>query len=98
MWQLRTKHLFIACLAKIQLCLKAEFIILHITKIELYQFWQQHNHPIELTNNEMIDQKLNYLHNNPVEERIVNEPEHYLYSSALDYSGGKGFVKITIIE
>ncbi|SHK65328.1 Transposase IS200 like [Reichenbachiella agariperforans] len=26
-----------------------------------YQFWQQHNHPIELSTNEMIDQRLEYL-------------------------------------
>ncbi len=32
-----------------------------------FQFWQQANHPIELSTNEMIDQRLNYIHNNPVE-------------------------------
>ena len=31
-----------------------------------YQFWQQDNHPIELSTNEMMDQRLNYLHVNPV--------------------------------
>ena len=31
-----------------------------------YQFWQQHNHPIELNTNEKLDQRLNYIHNNPV--------------------------------
>jgi putative transposase len=29
------------------------------------QFWQQHSHPIELSTNEMIDERLNYIHNNP---------------------------------
>ena len=29
------------------------------------QFWQQHNQPIELWSNEVIDQKINYIHNNP---------------------------------
>lgn len=52
-----------------------------------YQFWQQHNHPIELATNEMIDQRLNYLHNNPVEAGIVLSPEDYLYSSAINYAG-----------
>ena len=32
---------------------------------EMYQFLQQHNHPIELSSNEMMDQKLDYVHNNP---------------------------------
>ncbi len=26
-----------------------------------FQFWQQHNHPIELNTNEMIDQRLTYI-------------------------------------
>ena len=32
-----------------------------------FQFWQQHNQPIELNSNFLIEQKLNYIHNNPVE-------------------------------
>ena len=63
-----------------------------------YQFWQQDNHPIELTDNKMIDQKLDYLHNNPVEAGFVDEPEYYSYSSAGDYSGSKGFIEIELIE
>jgi REP element-mobilizing transposase RayT len=56
----------------------------HNTK---YQFWQQHNHPIELNTNEVIQQRLDYIHNNPVEAGIVLSPEDYLYSSALNYAG-----------
>ncbi len=52
-----------------------------------YQFWQQHNHPIELSTNEIIDQRLSYVHNNPVEAGIVLSPEDYLYSSAVNYAG-----------
>ena len=63
----------------------------------IYQFWQQDNHPIELTDNKMIDQKLDYLHNNPVEAGFVNEPEYYSYSSARDYCGGKGFIDLELI-
>jgi putative transposase len=51
-----------------------------------FQFWQQNNQPIELTSNEFIDQKLEYIHNNPVEAGIVLSPEDYLYSSAVNYS------------
>lgn len=49
-----------------------------------WQFWQQNNKPIELWDNYMIDQKLNYLHNNPVEAGFVNRAEDYVYSSAID--------------
>ena len=62
-----------------------------------YQFWQQDNRPIELSTNEMMDQRLGYIHDNPVKEGLVYEPGHYIYSSALDYSGGKGLLKIELL-
>ena len=52
-----------------------------------FQFWQQNNHPLELFTNEMLDQKIDYIHQNPVEAGIVLSPENYLYSSAVNYSG-----------
>jgi REP-associated tyrosine transposase len=63
-----------------------------------YQFWQQDNRPIELSTNEMIDQRLEYIHMNPVKAGIVYEPEHFIYSSSMDYAGRKGLVDIEIIE
>jgi len=50
-----------------------------------YQFWRQNNQPQELYSAEFIFQKVNYIHNNPVEAGIVEKPEHFLYSSAKDY-------------
>jgi REP element-mobilizing transposase RayT len=61
------------------------------------QVWQQDNRPIELSTVEMAQQRLDYLHNNPVKEGIVFEAHHYVYSSALDYSGGKGFLNIDFL-
>jgi putative transposase len=52
-----------------------------------YQFWQQNNHPKELETNVSKDQKLNYIHMNPVKAGLVDEPEHYKWSSARDYCG-----------
>jgi len=63
-----------------------------------HQFWQQHNHPIELNTNRLMDQKMNYIHMNPVKAALVDEPENYLYSSAKDYSGGQGLIKIQFIQ
>ena len=63
-----------------------------------YQFWQQDNHPVELSTNFLMDQKLAYIHNNPVEAGIVDEPGSYLYSSARDYAGRKGLLDIAFIE
>jgi putative transposase len=64
---------------------------------EHYQFWQQGSHPIELYTNKVLDQKLDYIHNNPVTAGWVDEPEHYLYSSARDYAGIKGLIDLILI-
>ena len=50
-----------------------------------FQLWQQDNHPIELATTNIIHQKLDYIHNNPVVAGFVEGPEYYLYSSARDY-------------
>lgn len=62
-----------------------------------YQFWQQDNHPVELTDNKLIDQRLDYLHNNPVEAGFVRLPEDYVYSSAINYADGKGYIDIELL-
>lgn len=62
-----------------------------------FQFWQQDNHPIELNVSKEIDQKIDYMHNNPVRAGFVNSPECYDWSSAMDYAGGKGLVKIEMV-
>ncbi|WP_439880309.1 REP-associated tyrosine transposase [Pontibacter sp. MBLB2868] len=63
-----------------------------------FQFWQQHNQPIELNFNFLMDQKLDYIHNNPVEAGFVYEPQEYPYSSAINYAGEKGMVEIILIN
>jgi REP element-mobilizing transposase RayT len=50
-----------------------------------YQFWRQDNQPKECYSPAFTVQKLNYIHNNPVEAGLVAKPEHYLYSSAIAY-------------
>jgi hypothetical protein len=52
---------------------------------EKYQFWQQHNQPIVLNNNDIFKQKLNYIHNNPVASGLVKHAEDWSFSSIHDY-------------
>lgn len=54
-----------------------------------YQFWQQDNQPKIILTPSFASQKLNYIHNNPVESGIVEKAEEYIYSSAKDYYLGK---------
>lgn len=44
-----------------------------------YKIWQDGFHPVELDSVKIIEQRLNYIHNNPVEEEIVENPEDYIY-------------------
>ncbi len=48
----------------------------------------------KLWSHDVIQQKLNYIHNNPVDAGFVAEPEHWRFSSAIDYGGGKGLIEI----
>ena len=60
-----------------------------------FQFWKQDYHPVELATNEMLEQRLQYLHENPVRSGLVWEAWHYKYSSAIDYyTNEKGLLKI----
>lgn len=59
-----------------------------------YKFWQDGFHPIILYSNEFKDQKLDYIHNNPIEAGIVTEAEYYNYSSAINYAGGMGLLEV----
>jgi hypothetical protein len=65
-----------------------------------YQFWRQDNQPKECYSKPFTDQKLDYMHNNPIEEGIVDKAEEYLYSSAKDYYFGKkvGLLEIKFID
>lgn len=47
-----------------------------------HQVWQEGFHPQEIADDAMMEQKLDYLHNNPVERGWVAAPEHWRYSSA----------------
>ena len=65
-------------------------------KIKYYKFWQEGNEAKEIHTNAFLDQKLNYIHQNPVRAEIVSEPEHYHYSSVVDYAGGKGLLDVIL--
>ncbi len=59
-----------------------------------YQVWTHENHAVELLSNKFIQQKVEYLHNNPVRAGIVDSPEKYLYSSAVSYADMDGLLEI----
>jgi len=64
------------------------------SNVKGYQFWQHNNKPIELWSTAVIEQKADYLHDNPVVSGFVNEAWHWKYRSAIDYSGDKGLIDL----
>jgi len=67
------------------------------SNVKKYQFWRHDNKPIELWSNKVIFEKINYIHNNPVEGGLVYHPEDYVYSSARDYGGEKGLLDDVVV-
>ena len=63
-----------------------------------YQFWQQDNHPIELISPKWINQKIDYIHFNPVQAGIVDKAEEYLYSSARNYRNREGLIEVEVLD
>jgi len=50
------------------------------------QVWTHESHAEHIYSQKFIEQKVNYIHNNPVRAGIVLRPEDYLYSSASNYA------------
>jgi len=59
-----------------------------------YQFWTHENHAEVLYSNKFMEQKLEYIHTNPVRAGIVNSPEEYRYSSAKAYADEDGLLEV----
>ena len=68
----------------------------HLKKEQKFKVWQDGNHAEIIETNHFFDQKLNYMHNNPVEEQIVEHPEDYLFSSARNYAGLSNMIDIIV--
>lgn len=71
-----------------------------LKRIEKFQLWQNCINPtlIEFKQVYKLQERILYVHENPVRDRIVARPEDYLYSSANDYAGKKGLVNVTVIN
>ena len=54
----------------------------HLKRPQNYKVWQDGYHAEEVYSNKWIKEKINYIHQNPVLEKIVSEPEKTYFSSA----------------
>lgn len=63
-----------------------------------YMFWQRRPLSIELFNPDVMQQKIDYIHYNPVRAGLCKHPEDYKYSSAKFYTTGVDDFGIWAVE
>ena len=63
-----------------------------------HQVWQEGFHPQLISSEEMLRQKIEYVHYNPVRAGLAEKPEDWLYSSARNYLGLPGVLDIDLLE
>lgn len=57
--------------------------------------WQNTNFPELIKSEKFLNQKIEYIHNNPVRKQYVEKPEHWLWSSA---NPNQRFIEISSID
>lgn len=54
-----------------------------------YHFWERRPYVATMYTKEILEQKLRYIHQNPVKAKLCEYPEDYMYSSAAYYVNGQ---------
>jgi REP element-mobilizing transposase RayT len=70
----------------------------HLKREQHYKVWQDGYHAEHIYSNSFMKQKINYIHDNPVKEKLVALPEDYYFSSARNYSGLDNDLEIIVID
>ena len=58
----------------------------HLKSKQTYKVWQDYYHAEICSSNTFIKQKLNFRHTNLVIDKILANPEDYVFSSARNYA------------
>jgi len=70
----------------------------HLKKNQTYKVWQNGYHAEHIYSNTFIRQKIDYIHNNPVKEKIVASAEDYYFSSARNYAGLENDLEVVLLD
>ena len=62
------------------------------------QIWTHENHGEHIYSQKFVEQKLNYIHTNPIRSGIVEKAEDYLYSSARNYAGLESVIHVDRLD
>ena len=68
----------------------------HLKRNQKFKVWQNGYHAVWIESAKFVNQKMNYIHNNPVVDKIVEKPCDYIFSSAQNYAGKEGLVKVFV--
>jgi REP element-mobilizing transposase RayT len=63
-----------------------------------HQVWQEGYHAKLISSEEMVRQKIEYIHHNPVRAGLAEKPEDWLYSSSRNYAGLPAVLDIDLVE
>lgn len=63
-----------------------------------YKLWKEGYHDKQIETKDFLNEKLDYIHYNPVEAGFVSEPEEFLYSSARNYAGLENVMAVEQLE
>lgn len=63
-----------------------------------YQVWHEGFHPKQIISEDMLRQKIEYIHHNPVRIGVVDKMEDWIYSSARNYLGLQTIMEIDVLE
>jgi len=71
-----------------------------LKKIEKFHIWQSCSSPLYIDSRQprLLLDHIDHIHENPVRHQVVELPENYVYSSARDYAGLKGLVRVSVVQ
>ncbi|WP_432222960.1 REP-associated tyrosine transposase [Flavobacterium sp. TMP13] len=71
---------------------------IHLKRTQHYKVWQDGYHAEYMYSNTFIKQKVEYIHMNPVKDKIVLVPEDYYFSSARNYAGLENDIEVILLD
>lgn len=70
----------------------------HLKRNQEYKVWQDGYHAEIVSSNYFIKQKIEYIHNNPVKDKIVTQPEDYYFTSARNYAELSNDLEVVLLN
>ena len=70
----------------------------HLKREQQYKVWQDGYHAEHIYSNLFIKQNVEYIHNNPVNDKTVAYPEDYYFSSAKNYAGLDSELEVVLLD